>query len=139
MVVAYDGSNAADVAIERAGVELGPDRDAVVICVWQPANVGFVPIGSPGLRAMDARDVRRAAECTAAHGATVAREAGFDARSLAIQAAPKWQGIVTAARMYDSNTIVMASRYRDGLIGRLCGSVAATTAAHFDRKVLISH
>lgn len=139
VVIAYDGSNAADVAIERAGVELGPGRDALVVCVWQPGNVGFLPIGWPRLQAMDARDVRRAAECTAAHGAALAREAGFSARALAIQAAPKWEGIVTAARMCDSNMIVMASPYPDGLIGRVCESVAAATAAHFDRNVLTMH
>ena len=139
VVIAYDGSDIADAAIERAGVELGPGRDAVVVCVWQPANVGFMPIGRQKLRALDAHDVRRAAEYTAAHGASLARTAGFHARALAIQAAPKWEGIVRAARMYDAEAIVMASRHRDGLVGRLCGSIAAATTANFERPVLITH
>jgi Universal stress protein family len=118
VVIAYDGSNAADAAIAQAGLEFGPGRDAVVVCVWQCANVGFLPIGSPRLRAMDAHDVRRAAEFTAAYGAKLARRAGFASRSLAIPAAPRWEGIVAAARMYDSNTIVTASHDRVGLFGR---------------------
>jgi hypothetical protein len=43
VVFAYDGSELAAFAIERAATQLAPGRDALVVCVWQPADVGFTP------------------------------------------------------------------------------------------------
>lgn len=137
VVIYYDGSDLAGGAILRAADELGPGREAVVVCVWQPGNVGFIPVGATKLRATAACDVRREAEYTAAHGASLATAAGFHARSLTVQAAPTWQGVVAAAQMYGARTIVMGSRHRDGRFGRLLGSVAAATAAHFEHEVLV--
>ena len=44
-IFAYDGSDLAAYAIEQAGIQLAPGREALVVCVWQPADVGFVPRG----------------------------------------------------------------------------------------------
>jgi hypothetical protein len=71
--------------------------DALVPCVWQPADVGFTPPGTKHLNADQATEVWQAAERTAAHGASLAGKAGFLALSMAVEAAPTWQGIVQAA------------------------------------------
>ena len=77
VLFAYDGSELAKLAIEQAGRQLAPGRDALVVCVWQPADVGFVPAGERHFDAAEATEVRKAAEETAAHGASLAEKAGF--------------------------------------------------------------
>ena len=93
----YDGSELAKLAIEEAGRQLSPGRDAIIVCVWQPADVGFVPTGKRHFDAQAASEVRKAAEETAAYGASLAEKAGFQTRSMAIKAAPTWKGIVEVA------------------------------------------
>jgi len=62
VVFAYDGSELAKLAIDEAARQLGPGRDAVVLTVWQPFNVGFVPTVALRLNAAEIADVRRAAQ-----------------------------------------------------------------------------
>ena len=88
VLFAYDGSELAKLAIEQAGRELAPGRDALVACVWQTGDVGFVPATEQHLTATAADEVKKAAEDTAEHGASLARQAGFRAQSIAIEAAP---------------------------------------------------
>jgi MFS family permease/nucleotide-binding universal stress UspA family protein len=137
VLFAYDGSDLAAFAIAQAATQLGPRRDALVVCVWQPVDVGFTPAGSGHFDADRATDVRRAAEVTAAHGAALAEEAGFSARSLAVEAAPTWKGIVAAADEHDASLIVLGPHRRSGMLGHLQGSVAAAVLAHSPRPVLI--
>ena len=94
MLFAYDGSELAAFAIAQAAAQLAPQRDALVVCVWQPVDVGFTPTDTQHFDADRAAEVRQAAEQTAAHGASLAGEAGFLARSMAVEAAPTWKGIV---------------------------------------------
>jgi nucleotide-binding universal stress UspA family protein len=137
ILIAYDGSELAQFAIERAGEELAKDREALVLCVWQPGDVGFIPVGDRELQAAAADEVKQAAEETAEHGASLAREAGFQARSLAVEAAPVWKGIVETAEAESASIIVFGSHRRTGLVGHLLGSVTAATLAHFPRSVLV--
>ena len=102
VLFAYDGSELAQLAIEQAGRQLAPGRDAVVLCVWQPADVGFVPVAERHFDAQNAAEVQQAAEETAAHGASLAEHAGFRAQSLAVKAAPTWKGIVTVAEEHQA-------------------------------------
>lgn len=139
MVFAYDGSDLADYAIAQAGEQLAPDRDCLVLCVWQPSDVGFMPVGGRKLHAMAANEVREAAEETAAHGATLAEKAGFRAQSLAVEGAPSWKGIVEVADEREASLIVLGSHQRSGLIGHLVGSVAASTVSHTCISVLVVH
>jgi nucleotide-binding universal stress UspA family protein len=139
VLVAYDGSDLAAFAIERAGLELAPGRDALVVCVWHPADVGFTPVDGRHLRAAAADEVQEAAEQTAAHGAELAEAAGFRSRGLAVEAAPTWQGIVDAADEHGASLIVLGSHRRAGLMGHLVGSVAAATVAHSELSVLVVH
>jgi nucleotide-binding universal stress UspA family protein len=139
VVFAYDGSDLAKLAIDEAGQQLAPGRDALVLTVWHPFDVGFVPAGGVRFDAAQISDVREAAEQTAAEGASLAHAAGFDARSAAAEAAPTWKGIVKIADEHDSSLIVLGSHGRTGLAGVLIGSVAEAVAAHSRRSVLIIH
>jgi nucleotide-binding universal stress UspA family protein len=139
IVFAYDGSELAKLAIEEAGRQLAPGRDALVLTVWQPFDVGFVPTVALQINAAEIAEVREAAERTAADGASLAKAAGFEARGLEAEVAPTWKGIVQVAEEYDANLIVLGSHGRTGLAGVLLGSVAEAVAAHSRRSVLIVH
>ena len=137
VLFAYDGSELAACAITQAAAQLAPKRDALVVCVWQPVDVGFTPTDTQHFDADRATEVRRAAERTAAHGASLACQAGFVARSVAVEAAPTWKGIVAAADEHDASLIVLGPHRRNGLLGHLQGSVAAAVVAHSATPVLI--
>ena len=139
VVFAYDGSDLADYAIANAGEQLSPGRECLVLCVWQPSDVGFVPVGERTLHAAAADEVRQAAEETAAHGAKLAEEAGFRSQSVTHEAAPSWKGIVEVADQRGASLIVLGSHERTGLIGHLLGSVAASTVSHSCISVLVVH
>jgi nucleotide-binding universal stress UspA family protein len=139
VVFAYDGSELAKLAIDEAGRQLPPGRDALVLTVWQPFDVGFVPPVALAINAAEIAEVREAAERTAADGASLAKAAGFEAHGLEIEAAPTWKGIVHAAEEHHASLIVLGSHGRTGLAGVLLGSVAEAVAAHSRRSVLIVH
>jgi nucleotide-binding universal stress UspA family protein len=139
VVFAYDGSELAKLAIDEAGRQLAPGRDALVLTVWQPFDVGFVPTVALRIDAAEIADVRAAAERTAAAGASLAEAAGFKARGLEAEVAPTWKGIVQVADEHDASLIVLGSHGRTGLAGVLLGSVAEAVAAHSRRSVLIVH
>jgi nucleotide-binding universal stress UspA family protein len=137
VLFAYDGSELAALAIEQAGRQLALGRDALIVCVWQPGDVGFVPISELHFDAAAASEVRKAAQETAAYGASLAEKAVFKARSIAIEAAPTWKGIVEVAEERGASLIVLGSHRRRGLVGHLLGSVTAAVAAHSASSVLI--
>lgn len=137
VLFAYDGSARAGSAIEQAATELPAGRDALVVCVWQPVDVGFTPTESTHFDADQATEVRRAAEQTAAHGASIAVRAGFSARSVAVEAAPIWKGIVATARDHHASLIVVGPHRRSGFLGHLEGSVAGAVVAHATTPVLV--
>ena len=139
VVFAYDGSDLAKLAIEEAGRQLGPGRDAVVLTVWRPFAVGFIPPPGVEFDAAASEEVRRAAEETAAQGASMAQAAGFRAQGLAVKEAPTWKGIARVADDRDASLIVLGSHGKSGLTGMLLGSVAGDVAAHSGRTVLIVH
>jgi nucleotide-binding universal stress UspA family protein len=137
VLFAYDGSELATAAIEQAAQQLAPGRDALVLCVWQPADVGFVPVDERHFDANQASEVKKAAEETAAHGASLAETAGFRSRSVAVEAAPTWKGIVETADEHGASLIVLGSHRRSGIAGHLLGSVAAAVVKHAARSVLV--
>ncbi len=139
VLFAYDGSELAEFAIEQAGHQLAPSREAVVVCVWQPAEVGFLPISDREFDTAQATEVRKAAEETAAHGASLAEQAGFRSRSIAVEAAPTWKGLVDAAKDHQASLIVLGSHRRAGLVGHLLGSVASAVVARSELSVLVVH
>jgi nucleotide-binding universal stress UspA family protein len=139
VLFAYDGSGLAGAAIAEAGQQLRAGRAAVALTIWEPFNVGFLPVGRAEFDAAQVDAVRKAAEQTAAHGARLAQAAGFRATSVAAEAAPTWQGIIDAADEHDASLIVLGSHGRGGLAGAVVGSVAGAVAAHSRRSVLIVH
>lgn len=78
---AYDGSELAKLAIDEAGRQLPPGRDALVLTVWQPFDVGFVPAAGLRFDAAQIEDVHKAAEQTAAEGASLADAAASARRA----------------------------------------------------------
>jgi nucleotide-binding universal stress UspA family protein len=137
VLFAYDGSELAKLAIEDAGRQFAPGRDAIVVCVWQTGDVGFVPAEERPLNAAQATEVRRAAEETAAAGAALAANAGFHPQSVAVESAPTWKGIVKLAEERDAEVIVLGTHRRTGLVGHLLGSVASAVVAHSPTSVLV--
>jgi nucleotide-binding universal stress UspA family protein len=138
VIFAYDGSELAAFAIEEAGRHLAPGQPALVVCVWQPADVGFVA-AEDHIDADKAPDVKAAAEAVAAKGAELATKAGFRAESAAVWKAPTWKGLVETAEERGSSLIVMGSHRRRGIVGHLVGSVAAAVVQHADCSVLVVH
>jgi len=139
VLFAYDGSELAQFAIEQAARELTPGRAAFALCVWQPADVGFIPVDHQHFDAQDAAQVQQAAEQVAAHGAALAEQAGFRPQSLTIKAAPTWKGIVEAAHDHHATLIVLGTHHRTGIIGHLQGSVTAAVISHTTISVLVVH
>jgi len=139
VLFAYDGSDLARLAIEEAGRQLEPGRDAVVLTVWRPYGVGFIPASEVKFDAAAPEEVGKAAEETAAQGASMAQAAGFRAQSLAIKEATTWKGIARVADDRDASLIVLGSHGKSGLTGIFLGSVAGDVAAHSGRTVLIVH
>lgn len=137
VLFAYDGSELAALAIEQAGRQLEAGRDALVVCVWSPADVGFNPVNGRHFDADDASQVRHAAEETANYGATLAEAAGFRARAMVIESVPTWKGIVESAQRDGAGLIVMGSHRHGGLVGHVAGSVAAAVIAHAAAPVLV--
>jgi nucleotide-binding universal stress UspA family protein len=135
----YDGSALAALAIERAGRELATGRDALVLCVWQPADVGFEPVNKRHFDADAATEVREAAEETAEFGASLARNAGFRARGLTAEAAPTWKGIIRTAEEHHVSLIVLGAHRHTGLVGHLLGGGAAAVVSHATCSVLVVH
>jgi nucleotide-binding universal stress UspA family protein len=139
VLLAYDGSELAGYAIEQAAQQLTPQREALVLCVWQPVDVGFVPTSNRHFDADQVTEVRHAAEETAAHGAALAATVGFRAHSMTIEAAPIWKGIVDVAIERQATLVVVGSYPRKGIVGHLRGSVASDVVAHAPGSVLVVH
>jgi nucleotide-binding universal stress UspA family protein len=139
VVFAYDGSDLARLAIEEAGRQLAAGRDGLVLTVWQPFDLGFIPADGLQFNTEQITEVRDAAERTAADGARQAGGAGFRAQSLAVEGSPSWKIIVEVSEARDASLIVLGSHGHTGLADALLGSVARAVAAHSRRSVLIAH
>jgi nucleotide-binding universal stress UspA family protein len=139
IVIAYDGSTLAKHAIDEAGRLLAPGRDAIVLTVWQPFDLGFIPSGEARLDAEDSAQVKLAAKRTAADGAALAEAAGFQSSSATIEVSPTWKAITEFADEHDAGLIVLGSHGRTRRIDAVLGSVARDVAAHSRRTALIVH
>ena len=139
VLFAYDGSDLAKLAIEEAGRQLEPGRDAVVLTVWRPYGVGFIPPPEVEFDAAATDEVRKAAEETAGQGASMAQAAGFRAESLAVKEATTWKGIAHVADDRDASLVVLGSHGKSGLSRRFSRQRGERRAAHSGRTVLIVH
>jgi nucleotide-binding universal stress UspA family protein len=139
VLFAYDGSELAGHAITEAGRQLRDGRDAVILTIWEPFNVGFLPVEGVEFDAAGVDEVKAAAEKTAAQGAALAEAAGFRAEAVTGEGTPTWQAIIDVADSRDASLIVLGSHGRSGVSGLIVGSVAGAVAAHSRRSVLIVH
>ena len=139
VLFAYDGSEYSKAAIREAGRQLRAGRSAIVLNVFEPeASEPFAPspMNAPTpLQEGLELDASRLAD----EGAELARASGFDAEPSAEPGQPVWRRIVDAAKEHDASIVVMGSHGRTGLSLFLMGSIAAATARHTDRPVLIVH
>jgi nucleotide-binding universal stress UspA family protein len=139
VLFAYDGSDIAGLAIEEAARQISAERDALVLTVWEPFDVEFLPIQGRRLNAASSDEVGGAAEEVARQGAKVAGVAGFRAQGITTQATPPWRGIVDVAEDRNASLIVLGSHGRTSLASVLIGSVARSVSEHSDRSLLIVH
>jgi nucleotide-binding universal stress UspA family protein/MFS family permease len=139
VLFAYDGSASAMDAINEAGRQFPVGRDTLILTVWRTFSVGFLPGDGAEFDAASGEEVRQAAGRTAAHGASLAKAAGFRARSTAVEGAPTWKAIVDAADENQASMIILGARRHAGPGVLAMGSVAAAVAAHTRRPVLIVH
>jgi nucleotide-binding universal stress UspA family protein len=139
-VVAYDGSEEARHAIGVAARLLGPRR-VDVVHVWEPvasaqARSGIYDAGA-GVPDDLARE-EHAAEDIAGEGARIARDAGFDARAVAVETlGPVSVALTDYVAEETPSLIVVGTRGRSGVRSAVLGSVSHHVAQNVTTPVLI--
>jgi nucleotide-binding universal stress UspA family protein len=144
ILIAYDGSDFADAAIDEVAGQFGPGREVLILTVWEPFEaIPFLGVGGVGADqdAVDAivADSEQGARKVAEEGTKRARDGGLDASPLVESGAPAWKRIVETAEEQDASLVAIGSRGRSGLGYVLLGSVATAVAQHSKRPVLIAH
>jgi nucleotide-binding universal stress UspA family protein len=142
LLLCFDGSEDARLAIERAGA-LFAGRRALVVMVWHPiADLNSFAWTGPAATAVDLVALNRAAAADAGRvaddGVRVALEAGLKAEPFAVETTGAvWKTIVEIADRHDAAAIVMGSRGLAGVRSMLLGSVSSAVVHHADRPTLI--
>lgn len=145
VLIAYDGSEQAKLAIAEAGRVLGRGRRAVVLTVrewiesYDFAGLGGATTLDPATVSAMQDAAQNEAAAVAEEGAGLAREAGFVAEARVEASATPWQEIVAVGDELEADVIAIGSRGRTGLKKVLLGSVASAVAQHSGRSVLIVH
>jgi nucleotide-binding universal stress UspA family protein len=138
-VLCFDGSEPAERAIRVAPVLVGWGRPARVLYAYKPTerSLGVAQavtggrIDAPVSGEADAHDVVDA-------GVTIAREAGFDAQGLLLEAdRPTGELIAATAEELDAPAIVMGQRGLSGLKSALLGSVSRDVVNAYHRPVVV--
>lgn len=144
VLLAYDGSDAAAAAVQRAGTLLA-ERHAIVVHVWDSLSALLLHTDVSRLAGtmreaadeLDAED-RRQAELIVAHGIEIARDAGFEAEARTARGKPKaWPQILEVADSADASVVVLGSRGLGRVESALLGSVSSGLLHHSRRPVLI--
>lgn len=144
LLLCYDGSDDAKLAIARAG-ELFPGRRALVVHVWEPlrdvASVPPVP-GLYGLLAAGIEEMDTIGEEISAkladEGRDLAAAAGLEAEALSLRRSGRaWRAILETAREHDADAIVLGRRGVSAAELAILGSVANAVVHHADRPVLV--
>ena len=150
VLIAYDGSDAAERALRDAAALLAP-RHALVVVVWEAgaafetmalptAAVGIppVPIDIRGAQELDAALCTRA-QRTAEHGAALAREAGLEAEGLAVaDEISIAETLVRLAHERDAQALVVGAHGHGALGEVLLGSTARAVIRAARCPVLVS-
>ncbi len=131
ILLCYDGSDDAFRAIQFAGT-LFAGRTAIVLAVWEHYSV------LSGVSRVDDELVQEATEALAADGCERARDAGFSATPVAVEAQHGVaEAIIDAADEHDALLVVMGTRGNTGIRSLLLGSVSHGVAHHAHRPLLI--
>ena len=136
VLIAFDGSPAAEHALKEAAALLGK-RPALVVCVWKEgvgfetlelpaATIGMPPAPIDISTALEIdEEVKGQAQRVAQHGAELARQAGMEAEGLAVADDVQVTSagtIVAVAEKRDAAAIVMGAHGRGRLSEALLGS-----------------
>ncbi|MBJ7328662.1 MAG: universal stress protein [Solirubrobacteraceae bacterium] len=143
LLIAYDGSDPARHALERAAA-LFPGARAVIAAVWEPTPVLSAPGALGTIDPLDIESQERvdkavgvSTERLAEAGAQLATAAGLVGEAKVIEDAPTWHGIVALADEVDADVVVVGSRGRGGWRSALLGSVSQGVVHHAHRPVLV--
>ncbi len=143
ILIAYDGSACADVAIDKVGAEF-PGRKVVILVVSDELDripflgAGGVPVEADTIELL-ADSARKGALEVAEKGAVRARGLGLDPSTAVAEGGPTWSRIVDAADEHDAALIAIGSRGLSGIKHAVLGSVSGAVAQHSKRSVLIAH
>jgi nucleotide-binding universal stress UspA family protein len=151
ILIAYDGSAAADHAVRESGALL-KGQPALVVVIWKQ-GVGFefmeIPTATLGLppaqldvrTAVDIDDAsRERAQLLAQRGADLARQSGFEAEGLAIAEdveAELSEAILDVARKRDARGIVIGAHSQGGAASIFLGSTSRSVVRHAPCPVLV--
>jgi nucleotide-binding universal stress UspA family protein len=143
-LLCYDGSDDAAHAIRAAGPVLG-SGSALVASVWRPVTADHLAASVPGLGgplrgAVDELDdiARDKALERAQEGCAIAREAGFDAEPLQVEARGAiWAALIHAGEDQGADAIVVGRRGLSGVASAVLGSVSTGILNHAEVPVLV--
>jgi nucleotide-binding universal stress UspA family protein len=139
LVLCYDGSEAAERAIRIAPVLVGRGRAARVFYAYKPTerSLGVAQgitggrIDAPVHGEADAHDIVE-------RGVAIAREAGFEAEPLLVEADKRTAELVAAtAEELDAPAIVIGTRGLSGIKSVVLGSVAREVVNAYHRPVVL--
>jgi nucleotide-binding universal stress UspA family protein len=146
LLIAYDGSTAAEAAVTTSGALFAGAVGRVLTLFDEPT--GYETIAPSGLR-LDGTTLQRGIESlqheieagareVAQRGVVTAKTAGLDVEAtIAPMSMSPWGPILTAADELDADAVVCGSRGRGGAARSLLGSTSSSVIHHSTRPVLV--
>ncbi|HEX4754002.1 MAG TPA: universal stress protein [Solirubrobacterales bacterium] len=143
ILIAYDGSDCADVAIDKVGAEFAGRKVVILVVSEQLERVPFfgtagIPVEPETMELLTDAAQKGALEI-AQKGADRARGLGLDPTTEVAEGSPTWSKIVDAAEEHDAALIAIGSRGLSGIKHAVLGSVSGAVSQHSRRSVLIAH
>jgi nucleotide-binding universal stress UspA family protein len=149
VVIGYDGSESADLALRRAAELLAPRR-AVVVVVWEAgeafeaamlptSSLGFLPAPLDFRRTMETdRSMYEHAQQLAERGADIARQVGLDAEGLAVaDDVTVADTLIRLATENDSQAVVVGAHGHSALGDLVLGHTSQTVVRHAPCPVIV--